>query len=145
MRSQLAILHGIVSSTHDLFRGRAASLPASPRICIPCSRYRLHVMSIEIFYPLNTRLTRNVVLLPRQHDLWCPVVSRRDIASHLRILNTCQSEVADLLLSELKTSHHFSGKLTLRSQFSLTRMFEGFRSRCTTPAEWTYLSPRRIW
>jgi hypothetical protein len=30
----------------------------------------------------------------------------------------------------------------LRSQFSLTRMLLGFRSRWTTPAEWTYFRPR---
>lgn len=30
----------------------------------------------------------------------------------------------------------------LRSQFSLTRMLEGLRSRWTTPAEWTYFRPR---
>ena len=37
----------------------------------------------------------HVVLLPCKHDLRCPVVSCRDIASHLRILYTCQAEVAD--------------------------------------------------
>jgi hypothetical protein len=38
----------------------------------------------------------NVVLLPGQHDLWCAVVPRRDITSHLRVLNTRQPEIADL-------------------------------------------------
>eukprot|EP01139_Manchomonas_bermudensis_P001392 Amastigsp_a1887_57.p7 type:complete len:105 gc:universal Amastigsp_a1887_57:571-885(+) len=33
----------------------------------------------------------------------------------------------------------------LRSQFELRRMFEGFRSRWMTCAEWMNLSPRRIW
>lgn len=34
---------------------------------------------------------------------------------------------------------------TLRSQVVLRRRLEGFRSRCSTLAEWMYLSPRRIW
>ena len=29
-----------------------------------------------------------------------------------------------------------------KSQFSFTRMLLGFKSRCTTPAEWTYFKPR---
>lgn len=37
----------------------------------------------------------HIVLLPCEHNLWCSVVSRRDIACHLRVLYTCQAEVAD--------------------------------------------------
>ena len=36
-----------------------------------------------------------IVLLPREHDLRCSVVSRRDVAGHLRVLYTRQAEVAD--------------------------------------------------
>jgi len=32
-----------------------------------------------------------------------------------------------------------------KSQLALTRMFDGFKSRCTTFAEWIYFSPRSIW
>ena len=38
----------------------------------------------------------DVVLLPREHDLGCSVVSRGDVARHLRVLYTRQAEVADL-------------------------------------------------
>lgn len=37
----------------------------------------------------------DVVLLPREHDLWGTVVPRRDIACHLRVLDTRQSKIAD--------------------------------------------------
>ena len=43
----------------------------------------------------------HIVLLPREHDLRCSVVSRRDIASHLRILYACQAEVADFEVAVL--------------------------------------------
>ena len=38
----------------------------------------------------------HIVLLPCEHDLRCSVVSRGDVAGHLRVLYTCQAEVADL-------------------------------------------------
>lgn len=38
----------------------------------------------------------DVIFLPREHDLWGAVVSCGDIASHLGILNTGQTEIADL-------------------------------------------------
>ena len=38
----------------------------------------------------------DVVFLPGQHDLGCTVISRRDIARHLGILNTCKTKVTDL-------------------------------------------------
>lgn len=37
----------------------------------------------------------DIVLLPREHDFGCSIVSRRDITSHLRILNTRKAKVAD--------------------------------------------------
>ena len=39
---------------------------------------------------------RDVVLLPRQHDLGRAVVPRRDVAGHLRILYSREAKVADL-------------------------------------------------
>ena len=41
----------------------------------------------------------NIVLLPSKHDFRRPVVPRRDISSHLRVLNTGQAEVADLQIA----------------------------------------------
>ena len=38
----------------------------------------------------------DIVLLPGQHDLWRPVVPRRNIAGHLRILDSRQAEIANL-------------------------------------------------
>jgi hypothetical protein len=38
----------------------------------------------------------NIVFLPCEHDLWCTVVSCRNVTSHLRILDTSKSEITDL-------------------------------------------------
>lgn len=38
----------------------------------------------------------DVVFLPGQHDFRCAVIPGRDVAGHLRILNSRQSKVADL-------------------------------------------------
>jgi hypothetical protein len=43
----------------------------------------------------------DVVLLPREHDLRRSVVSRRDIAGHLRVLDTCKAKVANLQIAVL--------------------------------------------
>ena len=43
----------------------------------------------------------DVVLLPREHDFGCSVVSRRDVARHLGVLYTCETEVADLEIAVL--------------------------------------------
>lgn len=43
----------------------------------------------------------DIVLLPRQHDLGRTVVARRDVARHLRVLDTRQPEVADLQVAVL--------------------------------------------
>lgn len=43
----------------------------------------------------------HVVLLPSEHDLWRPVVPRGDVAGHLWVLYTRQSEVADLQVTVL--------------------------------------------
>ena len=43
----------------------------------------------------------NIVFLPCKHNLGGSVVSRRDIASHLGVLNTGQTEVADLQIAVL--------------------------------------------
>ena len=39
---------------------------------------------------------RDVVFLPGQHDFRSTVVSRRDVASHLRVLDSCEAEITDL-------------------------------------------------
>jgi len=43
----------------------------------------------------------DVVFLPGKHDLWSSVVSGRDISSHLRVLNSGQTEVANLQIAVL--------------------------------------------
>lgn len=43
----------------------------------------------------------NVVLLPCEHDLGSAVISRRDVASHLGVLNTGETEVANLQVAVL--------------------------------------------
>lgn len=43
----------------------------------------------------------NIVLLPGEHDFRSSVVSRRDIAGHLGVLNTGQTEVANLQIAIL--------------------------------------------
>ena len=43
----------------------------------------------------------DVVLLPCEHDLGCAVVTRRDVAGHLRILDTREAEIADLEVAVL--------------------------------------------
>lgn len=72
-------------------------------------------------------IDRNIVLLPSEHYFRRTIVSRWNIAGHLRILYTSKAKITDLqgvdyqLLSEVKKRLH-----TLRSQFSLTRMLLGF-------------------
>ena len=43
----------------------------------------------------------DVVLLPCEHDLGSTVVSRRDIASHLRVLDAGKTEVTDFQVAVL--------------------------------------------
>jgi hypothetical protein len=43
----------------------------------------------------------DVVLLPREHDLGCSVVSCRDVSGHLGVLYTGEAEVADLEIAVL--------------------------------------------
>lgn len=43
----------------------------------------------------------HVVLLPCEHDLGSPVVSRRDVSGHLGILDAREAEVADLEVAVL--------------------------------------------
>ena len=43
----------------------------------------------------------DIILLPCEHNLWGPVVSRRDITSHLWVLDTCQAKVADFQITVL--------------------------------------------
>jgi hypothetical protein len=43
----------------------------------------------------------DVVLLPCEHDLGRAVVSRGNVAGHLRVLDTCKAEVADLEVAVL--------------------------------------------
>ena len=43
----------------------------------------------------------DVILLPGEHDLGCPIVPRRDVASHLRILNAGEAKVANLQVAVL--------------------------------------------
>ena len=43
----------------------------------------------------------DIVFLPGEHDLRCSVVPCRDVASHLRILNACETKVTDLQVAIL--------------------------------------------
>lgn len=43
----------------------------------------------------------NIVLLPSQHDFRGTVVSRRDVARHLRVLDSGEAEIADLQVAVL--------------------------------------------
>ena len=43
----------------------------------------------------------HIVLLPCEHNLWRSVVSRGDISGHLGILNTRETEIADLQVAIL--------------------------------------------
>lgn len=43
----------------------------------------------------------NIIFLPCKHDLGRSVVSGRDIAGHLRILESCKTEVADFQITIL--------------------------------------------
>ena len=43
----------------------------------------------------------DVVFLPGEHDLWSSVVSSRDVSSHLRVLNSGQTEIANLQITVL--------------------------------------------
>src|SRR5947209_2792331 len=43
----------------------------------------------------------NIVFLPRKHDFRRSIVSCRDIAGHLRVLDTRQSKIADLEITVL--------------------------------------------
>lgn len=41
----------------------------------------------------------NIILLPREHNLGCAVISRRNVARHLGVLNASQTEVANLQIA----------------------------------------------
>lgn len=64
-------------------------------------------------------LTSHIVLLPSQHNLRRAVVPRRDIPRHLRVLNPCQSKVADLQIAvlvdkdvrRLEIAVHYAGRV----------------------------------
>lgn len=43
----------------------------------------------------------NIILLPREHDLGGAVVSCRDVACHLRVLDTGETEVANFEIAVL--------------------------------------------
>jgi hypothetical protein len=45
--------------------------------------------------------TSDIVLLPRQHDLWRTVVSSRNVTSHLRVLDSGKTEIANLQIAVL--------------------------------------------
>lgn len=46
-------------------------------------------------------IDRDIVFLPCEHDLGGTVVPCRDISCHLRILDTCKTEIADLEIAVL--------------------------------------------
>lgn len=99
------------------------------------------------YHSSRTKLTSDIVLLPSQHDFRRSVISGRYVSGHLGILNSRQTKVTDLynekaVSGKIPASQDDHPGRTFKSQFSLTRILLGFKSRCTTPAECTYFKPR---
>ncbi len=100
---------------------------------------RLPLQHLCEYTPCTPNIDRNVILLPCEHNFGCPVVPGGDVSSHLRILNTGQTKIADLDViasRALVTSCSLEKKReneyrTFKSQFSLIRMLLGF-FRCTS-------------
>lgn len=64
-------------------------------------KQRLSFQHLREDTPCTPDINLHVVLLPCEHDLGGSVVARGDISGHLRILNTGQTEVADLQIAVL--------------------------------------------
>lgn len=62
---------------------------------------RLALQHLRKNTPCTPDIHFHIVLLPCEHDLGRPVVSRGDIACHLGILYTRQAEVADFEIAIL--------------------------------------------
>ena len=58
---------------------------------------RLSFQHLGEYAPSAPDIDRDVILLPGQHDLWSPIVPRRDISGHLRILDASETEITDLV------------------------------------------------
>lgn len=87
--------------TYDPFRGTKVCLRASQQRYIQHSRYQLddeaHCQSLAVVsHSFSKSLTCYIILLPCQHDLWCTVIARGYIASHLRILDTGETKITNL-------------------------------------------------
>ena len=109
-------------STHGPFQGTKACPRASPRKYSPCSKCPLHPRCQYVTTEMSPHtaphrvrdrygrpkrgLTGNVILLPCQHDLRRSVVPRRDISSHLGVLE-----------SQVSVAH--PGTLSLRGDFGM--------------------------
>jgi len=57
---------------------------------------RLALKHLREDAPRTPDIDLHVVLLPREHDLGCSVVSRGNVSGHLGVLYTGETEVADL-------------------------------------------------
>lgn len=79
--------------------GLPSSISAKMQPVDQMSTGRQHVRSV--FTTSNMLLTRNVILLPGQHDLGSAVVARRDVSGHLGVLDTGKAKVADLEVAVL--------------------------------------------
>lgn len=106
-------------STHDLCPGRAVDPRAFRQRCNLHSRYPLREAKSRVKQAIGRRVearsahqllsggatkgkrTGDVVLLPSEHDFWCPVVSCRDVTRHLRVCQSRQSKVANLEIAVL--------------------------------------------
>ena len=51
--------------------------------------------------PSTPNVDLNVIFLPREHDFGCAIVSRRDVAGHLRILYPGKAKVTNLQIAVL--------------------------------------------
>ena len=62
---------------------------------------RLALKHLREDAPRTPDIDLHVVLLPREHDLGCSVVSRGNVSGHLGVLYTGQAEIADLQIAVL--------------------------------------------
>ena len=53
------------------------------------------------YAPSTPNINLDVVLLPREHDFGSSVISRRNIAGHLGVLDTSETEIADFEIAVL--------------------------------------------
>ena len=66
------------------------------RLTVLSGKERLALKHLCEDAPRAPNVDCNIVLLPREHDLGCPIISRRHVAGHLRILYSGETKIAYL-------------------------------------------------